>query len=95
MGYSERECIAGFLIFPCKSADNIIDTERKEAFLMGMMDGIAAQAMSMNSAEIAQNYSIAVAKKTMDTQELAAQELLEMLPQTPAVAKGQYIDVYA
>ncbi len=60
---------------------------------MGMMDGIAAQAMSMKSAEIAQSYSIAMTKKTMDTQELAAQELLEMLPQAPA--KGQYIDVYA
>ncbi len=62
---------------------------------MGMMNGIAAQAMSIQTAEIAQSYSIAMTKKTMETQELAAQELLEMLPQTPAVAKGQYIDVYA
>ncbi len=60
---------------------------------MDMMSGIASQAMSMKAAEFAQNYSISVTKKAMDTQEMAAQELLEMLPDTPA--KGQYIDVYA
>ena len=32
-------------------------------------------------------------EKVMDTQELAAQELLEMLPAAPSM--GQYIDVYA
>lgn len=64
-----------------------------------MMEQIAGMAMSMSAAAFAQNYSIAVTKKTMETQELAAQELLNMLPQTPAQMpappKGQYIDVYA
>lgn len=60
---------------------------------MDMMTGIAAQATSMSAAQFAQNYSISVAKKAMDTQELAAQEILQMLPDAPA--KGQYIDVYA
>ncbi len=60
-----------------------------------MMEQIAAMSMSMSAATVAQNYSIAVTKKTMESQELAAQELLKMLPETPAPAKGQYIDVYA
>lgn len=60
---------------------------------MGMMENIAAQSMSMSAAQFAQAYSISIAKKSMETQEMAAQELLEMLPQTPA--KGQFIDVYA
>lgn len=60
-----------------------------------MMESIAAMSMSMSAAEFAQNYSISVTKKTMETQELAAQELLKMLPETPALAKGQFIDVYA
>ncbi len=62
---------------------------------MDMMEGIAAQAMSMKAAEFAQNYSVSVTKKAMDTQEMAAQELLEMLPDVSAMSKGQYIDVYA
>ncbi|MCI8539678.1 MAG: putative motility protein [Oscillospiraceae bacterium] len=63
-----------------------------------MMESIASMAMSMKSAEFASNYSIAVTKKMMDTQELAAQELMNMLPDTPAAAGpalGQYIDTYA
>lgn len=64
-----------------------------------MMESIASMATSMKAAEFANNYSIAVQKKMMDTQELAAQEVLEMLPDVQqmqmAVPKGQYIDVYA
>ncbi|MCI8502161.1 MAG: putative motility protein [Oscillospiraceae bacterium] len=60
-----------------------------------MMEQIAAMSMNMSAATVAQNYSIAITKKTMESQELAAQELLKMLPETPAPAKGQYIDVYA
>jgi len=59
---------------------------------MDMMSSIAAQAMSMSAAQFQQSYAIAMTKKCMDTQEIAAQELLEMLPEVP---KGQYIDVYA
>ena len=57
------------------------------------MDSIAQTAMSMKAAEFAVAYSTAVTKKVMDTQELAAEELLEMLPATPDM--GQYIDTYA
>ncbi len=60
-----------------------------------MMDSIAAMATEMSSAQFAVQYSTAVTKKVMDTQELAAQELMKMMPQSPAPAKGQYIDVYA
>lgn len=64
-----------------------------------MMESIASMATSMKAAEFATNYSMAVQKKMMDTQELAAQEVLEMLPDVQqmqmAVPKGQYIDVYA
>lgn len=64
-----------------------------------MMESIASMATSMKAAGFANNYSIAVQKKMMDTQELAAQEVLEMLPDVQqmqmAVPKGQYIDVYA
>ena len=61
-----------------------------------MMEAIAGAAMDMKSAQLAAEYSIAVTKKVMDTQELAAQELLNMLPATPPVVqKGQLIDTYA
>lgn len=63
---------------------------------MDMMNSIAAMAMDMSAAQTAVSYSTAVTKKVMDTQEMAAQELLSMLPATPAApAKGTYIDVYA
>ena len=62
---------------------------------MDMMSSIANMATSMKAAEFANNYSLAVTKKVMDSQEMAAQEILEMLPDVPAMAKGQYIDTYA
>ena len=61
-----------------------------------MMEAIAGAAMDMKSAKLAAEYSVAVTKKVMDTQELAAQELLNMLPATPPVVqKGQLIDTSA
>ena len=58
-----------------------------------MMEAIAGAAMDMKSAQLAAEYSVAVTKKVMDTQELAAQELLNMLPATPPVVqKGQLIE---
>ena len=61
-----------------------------------MMESIASMAMDMSAAIFATNYSISVTKKMMDTQELAAQELLNMLPdQAAMVPKGDFIDVYA
>ena len=47
---------------------------------MDMMNSIAALSMDMSAARLQQSVSISVQKKVMDTQELAAQELLKMLP---------------
>ena len=58
-----------------------------------MLESIAGAAMDMSAARFSVEYAMAVTKKMMDTQELAAQELLEMLPAAPSM--GQYIDVYA
>ena len=62
---------------------------------MSMMNSIAGTAMSLKSAELMQQYSLSVTKKAMDTQEVMAQKMLEMLPQQTVPAKGMYIDVYA
>lgn len=62
---------------------------------MDMMNSIAATATSMSAAQFQQNYSLAVTKKAMDSQELAAQELLSMLPQQAGPRLGTYIDTYA
>ena len=40
---------------------------------MDMMSGIAATATSLSAAQTLQSYSLAVSKKAMDTQEMAAQ----------------------
>ena len=60
-----------------------------------MMESIAAMSMSMSAASFANNYSIAVTKKIMDSEEMAAQELMKMLEAVPMPPKGQYIDCYA
>ena len=60
-----------------------------------MMESIASMAMGMSAASFATNYSLAVTKKMMDSQELAGQELAKMLEAVPSPAKGQYIDTYA
>lgn len=58
-----------------------------------MMDSIAAMSVNMYAAQFQQSVSISVAKKAMDSTELAAQELLRMLPDTSGM--GQVIDTYA
>ena len=60
---------------------------------MNMMDGIAATASSLASAQLQQSYTLAVSKKAMESQELAVQELLQMLP--PSSSSGYHFDVYA
>ena len=60
-----------------------------------MMESIAGMAMQMSAASFATNYSLAVTKKMMDSQELAGQEIAMMLEAVPTPAKGDYIDVYA
>lgn len=58
--------------------------------MMDLMNSIASSAMSMNAAKLAQAYDMAVTKKAMDVEELALQELTEMLPPSP-----YNFDVYA
>ena len=58
-----------------------------------MMDSIAAMSVRMSNAQLQQSVSISVAKKAKDSAELAAQEMLQMLPSTPGV--GANIDTYA
>ena len=53
---------------------------------MNTMDGIAATASSLASAQLQQSYTLAVSKKAMESQELAVQELLQMLP--PSSSSG-------
>ena len=60
-----------------------------------MMESIAGMAMQMSAASFATNYSLAVTKKMMDSQELAGQEIAQMLEAVPTPAQGDYIDVYA
>ena len=60
---------------------------------MNTMDGIAATASSLASAQLQQSYTLAVSKKAMESQELAVQELLQMLP--PSSSSGYKFDVYA
>ena len=54
---------------------------------------IAIASMSMSSARLQAAASMAVAKSAMETQEVAAAQLLEMLPSTPGL--GQFVDVRA
>lgn len=54
---------------------------------------IAMASMSMSSARMQVSASMAVAKSAMNTQEAAAEQLLEMLPSSPGL--GQYVDVRA
>jgi len=47
---------------------------------MDIMNSIASGAMSMSAAKIEQQYLISMQKKAMDVEEMALQELQEMLP---------------
>ena len=50
---------------------------------MDVMNSIAPSAMQMSAAQFEQQYSISVQKKAMEVEELALQELQEMLPPSP------------
>ena len=54
---------------------------------------IAAMSTSMSMASIQQSASISVTKKAMDSTEMIAQQMLEMLPQQPGL--GEHINVLA
>lgn len=51
--------------------------------------------MDMVNQGVQVDYSLAVVKKVMDTQELAAQEIEKMMPKQPTPPMGKYIDTYA
>lgn len=55
-----------------------------------MMTDIAAMSMSMSAASLQQSASISVAKKAMESQDLALETMQEML-----APRGQFIDTYA
>lgn len=59
-----------------------------------MMDSMASMATSLNNAQLMMDYSIAMTKKAMETQEQVATGLVTMMSQ-PVATLGQYIDVYA
>ncbi len=61
---------------------------------MDLMNSIASASMSMSAAMFQQNYSIAVTKKMMDTENLALEEMTEMLQQQTPPSPYNF-DVYA
>lgn len=61
---------------------------------MSMASSVAAMATNMSAAQLQYNVSLSVTKKVMDSQEVAMQGLLEMMPPSPA-GVGQNIDTYA
>ncbi len=61
---------------------------------MSMASSVAAMATNMSAAQLQYNVSLSVTKKAMDSQEVAMQGLLEMMPPNPA-GVGQNIDTYA
>ena len=60
-----------------------------------MMESIAVMDMQMSAASFATNYSLAVTKKMMDSQELAGHEIEKMLEAVPNPSMGDFFDVYA
>ncbi len=58
-----------------------------------MMDSIALASMSMAQAQVTQGLSLAMTKETMDSQEVIANNLIEMMNDIPKL--GKYIDTYA
>ena len=58
---------------------------------------VAAMAMSMKSAALQQNYSLAMQKAVMNDMERSGQELLDMMPaEAPVqIPKGEVLDVFA
>lgn len=60
---------------------------------MSMMTSIASGATNLSASRLSLDYATSMTKKAMDTQEMIAQNLLQMLPAQPP--KGNFIDVYA
>lgn len=65
---------------------------------MIMMQSIAEAAMAMKATQFSTAYSTAMMKKSMESQEAAAQLVTEMLASVPSPARvsdAQFIDTYA
>lgn len=60
---------------------------------MGYMNAVAGGTSAMSQSQLMQQVSLSLTKKSMDTTEVIAQGLLEMLPQQPGV--GEHINVLA
>lgn len=60
-----------------------------------MIQSIAQTAMNMSAAEFSLAYATSVTKMSMDTQELAMKAITDMMPSSPAMPLGNYIDTYA
>ena len=54
---------------------------------------VASASMTMAQADVLQQTSVSLLKKTMETQEAQSQQLLEMLPRQ-AASFGHKLDVY-
>lgn len=57
--------------------------------------GIAAMSMDMSAAKLKMSVGVSLTKKTMEQQEVAISQLLEMIPAEPNSGIGQNIDVKA
>lgn len=63
---------------------------------MEFMSTAALAATNMATAQVSQSYAISMQKRAMVDEVVNAKELMDMLPQqTPAVPKGELLDVYA
>ena len=62
-----------------------------------LQDAILDTVQAMNAMQLSMSHSIAVTKLAMDSQESAAEQMLQqMMPAvSPSFPAGQYIDTYA
>ncbi len=72
----------------------IYQTNVEEVNKMSDMVGMST---GLSSAQFMQQYSVGVTKKAMDTTEVLAQNLVDMMKEAappPVAPKGNYIDVF-
>lgn len=64
---------------------------------MNLVDSIAGMAMDMSAAKVQQSAQLAMMKKTMDTTETQAQNIVDMMDSVPHFAgeNGSLLDVRA
>jgi hypothetical protein len=60
-----------------------------------MVDAITGASGNLSAMQVAENYDMAIAKKVMDVQEVAGQELNRMLASVPVQTGSVHIDSYA